>query len=254
MEKISVIMIVKNEESLLEEALKSVNWADEIIIVDAESTDNTINIAAKYTKGIFVHKWEGFAAQKRYALNLTSNEWVLNLDADERVSDNLKKEINKLDFSKIDGFKIPRDSYLLNRHITSCGWNNDYQLRLFRKSKVSVTERLVHEGFEINGRTEKLKFSLIHLTFMSIEKIVSKINNYSSLEAQEKFSNKKRVKIRTIILHALSAFLKDFFSLRGYKDGIYGFIISLFSGITTLLVYVKIWELQNSTKKKLNEI
>jgi glycosyltransferase involved in cell wall biosynthesis len=253
MEKISVIMIVKNEESFLEEALKSVSWADELIIVDAESTDNTLKIAAKYTDRIFVHKWEGFAAQKRYALNLTSNDWVMNIDADERVSDNLKKEISELNFSKADGFKIPRENYLLNRHITNCGWNNDYQLRLFRKSNVSVTERLVHEGFEINGTTEKLKSPLIHLTFVSIERIVAKINTYSSLEAQEKFRNKKRVKIYTIISHAFSAFLKDFFALKGYKDGIYGFVISLFSGITTLLVYVKIWELQSSPKKKLNE-
>jgi glycosyltransferase involved in cell wall biosynthesis len=244
-------MIVKNEESLLEDALKSVSWANEIIIVDSESTDGTINIAAKFTKKLFVHKWEGFAAQKRYALNLTSNEWIFNIDADERVSENLKKEINEIDFGNTDGFKIPRENYLLNRHITTCGLNNDYQLRLFRKSKVSVTERLVHEGFEINGRTEKLKSPLIHLTFISIKKIVSKINEYSSLEAQEKFSNTKRVKIYTIILHALSAFLKDFVSLKGYRDGIYGFVVSLFSGITTLLVYVKIWELQNSPEENI---
>ena len=253
MEKISVIMIVKNEESFLEEALKSVSWADELIIVDGESTDNTIKIAAKYTSRIFVNKWEGFAAQKKFALNLASNDWVFNLDADERVSDNLKKEINDLDFKKADGFKVPRKNYLLDRHIASCGWDNDYQLRLFRKSKVTVTERLVHEGFEIIGLTEKLKSTLIHLTFVSIERIVSKINTYSSLEAREKFRNTQRVKIHTIILHTLSAFLKDFFPLKGYKDGIYGFVVSLFSGITTLLVYVKIWELQNSPKKKVNE-
>ena len=84
-------MIVKNEESFLEEALKSISWADEIIIVDAESTDNTIKIAAKYTNRIFVHKWEGFAAQKRYALNLASNEWIFNIDADERVSEESEK-------------------------------------------------------------------------------------------------------------------------------------------------------------------
>jgi glycosyltransferase involved in cell wall biosynthesis len=244
-------MIVKNEESFLEDALKSVSWADELIIVDSESTDNTINIAVKYTNRLFVHKWEGFAAQKRYALNLTSNEWIINIDADERISEKLKKEINELDLSNADGFIIPRENYLLNRHITTCGWNNDYQLRLFRKSKVSVTDRLVHEGFEINGRSEKLKSPLIHLTYTSIERIVSKINRYSTLEAQEKFSNKKRVKIHTIIFHALSAFLKDFFSLKGYKDGIYGFVVSLFSGITSLLVYVKIWELQNSPKKEI---
>jgi glycosyltransferase involved in cell wall biosynthesis len=239
-------MIVKNEESYLEDALKSVSWADEIIIVDAESSDNTITIASKYTSRILIHKWEGFAEQKRFAMNLASNEWILNIDADERVSENLKKEIAGLNFNNADAYKIPRENYLLNRHITSCGWNNDYQLRLFRKSKTSVTERLVHEGFETTGRTSKLNSSLIHLTFTSIERTISKINNYSTLQAAEKLGKTKRVKIHTIILHAFSAFLKDFISLKGYRDGIYGFVISMFSGITTLLVYVKIWELQNS--------
>lgn len=242
-------MIVKNEESFLEDALKSVMWADEIIVVDSESTDNTINIAVKFTDRIYVRKWEGYASQKRYALELASNNWILNIDADERVSENLKKEIMNAEFNKIDGFKIPRENYVLNRHITTCGWDNDYQLRLFRRSEVSVTERLVHEGFEIKGRAEKLTSPLIHLTFVSIERIVSKINRYSSLEALEKFCNKKKVKIHTIFFHSLSAFLKDFISLKGYKDGIYGFVVSLFSGITTLLVYVKIWELQNFSEK-----
>jgi glycosyltransferase involved in cell wall biosynthesis len=246
MEKISVIMIVKNEESYLEDALKSVSWADEIIIVDAESTDNTIKIASKYTPEIFVHKWEGFAGQKRFALNLASNEWILNIDADERVSENLRNEIAGLNFNNADAYKIPRENYLLNRHITSCGWNNDYQLRLFRKSKASVTERLVHEGFESTGSTLRLNSSLIHLTFTSIEKTVSKINNYSTLQASEKLGKAGKVKIHTIILHSFSAFMKDFITQKGYKDGIYGFVVSMFSGITTLLVYVKIWELQNS--------
>ncbi|MDR3609163.1 MAG: glycosyltransferase family 2 protein [Ignavibacteriaceae bacterium] len=246
-------MIVKNEESCLEDALKSVNWADEIIVVDAESTDSTISIASKYTDRIFVHKWEGFAAQKRYALSLASNEWILNIDADERVSDNLKKEIMTFNSGAVDGYKIPRENYLLDRHISSCGWNNDYQLRLFRKSKASVTERLVHEGFEVNGSFDNLKSSLIHLTFTSTERTISKVNIYSSLQAQEKFNKTKKVKIHTIILHALSAFMKDFISLRGYRDGIYGFIVSLISGITTLLVYVKIWELQNSQDHSLRD-
>jgi glycosyltransferase involved in cell wall biosynthesis len=246
LEKISVIMIVKNEESFLGDALKSISWADEIILVDAESTDNSIKIASKYTNKIFVNKWEGFAAQKRFALNLASNDWILNIDADERVSEDLKKEINEIDFSLADGYKIPRNNYLLDKHITSCGWGNDYQLRLFRKSRASVTERLVHEGFEVSGNTAKLNSPIIHLTFTSIERTISKINEYSTLEAREKFICKKKVKIHTIISHSLSAFLKDFISMKGYKDGIYGFIVSMFSGITTLMVYVKIWELQST--------
>jgi len=249
-EKITVIMIVNNEERILAEALKSVSWADEIIVVDSESTDLTTSIAKQFTDKVFIHPWEGFARQKRYALSLASNEWILNIDADERVSEKLKGEIAALDFNSADGFKIPRENYLLNKHITSCGWNNDYQLRLFRKSKASVTERLVHEGFEVNGPVLKLKSRLIHLTFSSIEKTITKINKYSSLEAEEKFRSKRSVKGYTIILHGLSAFLRDFFSLKGYKDGVHGLVIALISGITTLLVYMKIWELQNSANKE----
>jgi glycosyltransferase involved in cell wall biosynthesis len=242
-------MIVKNEEAFLEDALKSVGWADELIVVDGESTDNTINIALKHTDKIFVHKWEGFAGQKRYALSLASNEWILNIDADERVSPDLKQEIEHLDTGSADGYKIPRENYLLNRHITTCGWNNDLQLRLFRKSKTSITDRLVHEGFEVKGSIGKLTSPLIHLTFSSLEKTLSKINNYSTLEAKEKYEETKRVKAHTILLHPLSAFLRDFISLKGYKDGMYGLLISFFSGITTLLVYLKIWEMQNSSDK-----
>jgi glycosyltransferase involved in cell wall biosynthesis len=247
-EKISVIMIVNNEEQILEEALKSVSWADEIIVVDSESTDLTVTIAKRFTNKIFVHSWEGFARQKTYALSLASNEWVLNIDADERISENLKNEIAGLDFSSTNGFKIPRENYFLKKHITSCGWNNDYQLRLFRKSIAKVTDKLVHEGFEVNGPVVKLNSNLIHLTFSSVEKTISKINKYSSLEAEEKFRYKRSVKGYTIIIHGLSAFLRDFFSLKGYKDGVHGLVIALISGITTLLVYVKIWELQNSVK------
>ena len=250
MEKISVIMIVMNEEMMLGEALKSVSWADEIIVVDSESKDRTTDIAKRYTNKVFVHPWEGFANQKKYALSLASNEWILNIDADERVSEKLKNEIAGLDFNSADGFKFHRENYLLNKHITTCGWDNDYQLRLFRKSKTRITDRLVHEGFEVNGAVLKLQSNLIHLTFLSIEKTISKINSYSSLEAEEKLRNKKNVKGSTIILHGLSAFLRDFLSLKGYKDGVHGLVIALISGMTTLLVYMKIWEHQISGNKE----
>lgn len=244
-------MIVNNEEQLLQDALESVRWADEIIVVDSESTDSTRQIALKYTDKVFIHKWEGYAPQKKYALSLASNDWILNIDADERISDPLKKEILNLDFSSAAGFKIPRQNYLLKKHITTCGWNNDYQLRLFKKSIASVTDRLVHEGFEVVGKVAILNSPLIHLTFTSIEKTIKKINIYSSLEAREKIKGKKKVKGSTIIVHGLSAFLRDYFSLKGYKDGVYGLVIALFSGITTLLVYMKIWELQISLNDKL---
>ena len=247
MEKISVIIITKNEEENIRDCLNSIKWADEILIVDSGSKDKTIEIAKGFTEKIFEKKWEGFAVQKRYALSLTSNELVLNLDADERVSEKLKEEIQGLNFS-YDGYFIPRENYFLNKKITTCGWEKDIQLRLFKKSSAKVTEKLIHEGFVVDGKVDYLKNPIVHFTFTSIEKSFSKINSYSTLQALEVYRNKKKVTSGTIVSHGLSAFLRYYFSLKGYKDGIFGLMISLFNSITTLLTYMKIWEYQNFKK------
>ena len=247
MEKISVIIITKNEEENIRDCLNSIKWADEILIVDSGSKDKTIEIARGFTEKIFEKKWEGFAVQKRYALSLTSNELVLNLDADERVSEKLKEEIQGLNFS-YDGYFIPRENYFLNKKITTCGWEKDIQLRLFKKSSAKVTEKLIHEGFVVDGKVDYLKNPIVHFTFTSIEKSFSKINSYSTLQALEVYRNKKKVTSGTIVSHGLSAFLRYYFSLKGYKDGIFGLMISLFNSITTLLTYMKIWEYQNFKK------
>lgn len=247
MEKISVIIITKNEEENIEDCLNSIKWADEVIVVDSGSKDKTIEIAKNFTDKIFEKRWEGFSIQKSYALSLASNEMVLNLDADERVSEKLKEEIENLNFS-YDGYFIPRENYFLNKKITTCGWEKDFQLRLFKKSKTKVTEKLIHEGFVVDGKIDYLKNPIVHFTFTSIEKNFSKINNYSTLQALEVYRNKRKVTSGTVISHGLSAFLRYYFSLKGYKDGIYGLMISIFNSITTLLTYMKIWEYQNFNK------
>lgn len=245
MEKISVIIITKNEESSIRECLKSVSWVDEIIVIDAESTDKTVELAKNYTGKIFIKEWEGFAKQKSYALAQAKNEWVLSIDADERISSSLKEEIQMLDFSSADGYLIQREDYFLKKHITTCGWNRDYQLRLFKKSKTHLTDRLVHEGFVVDGKVNHLKNHLIHYTFTSIEKTIIKINNYSTLQAIEKYKSSKKVSGWTITAHGVSSFFKSFFSLKGFKDGVHGLIISFIDSMTTFLTYMKIWEMQN---------
>ena len=247
MQNISVIIITKNEEENIKDCLDSLRWVNEIILVDSESNDRTVEIAKDYTDKIYIKKWEGFSVQKGYALDLTTNEWVLNIDADERVSDSLREEIVNLDYES-DGYFIPRENYFLNRKITTCGWEKDFQLRLFNKSKAKVTEKLIHEGFIVDGKTDYLKKPIIHYTFASIEKSFSKINSYTTLQALEVYKEKKKVKGITIVLHGLSAFLRYYFSLKGYKDGIYGLMISLFNSITTIMTYMKIWEYQNNKK------
>lgn len=241
---ISVIIITKNEVKNIKQCLESVSWADEIIIVDAESEDKTVELARQFTDKIFIKKWEGFVPQKKYALSLTNNEWILSLDADERVSPELKGEIKNINLNGIDGFFIKRKNYLFEKEITSCGWDKDYQLRLFKKSKVELPERLVHEGFKINGKTVYLSNVIHHHTFSSLHNYLIKVNSYTTLRAKEIYKSKKKVTALTIFTHAFSAFVRYYISLKGFKDGMHGLIISFINSVSTMLIYVKIWEKQ----------
>jgi len=147
MKNISAVIITRNEELNITDCLKSISWVDEIILVDAESTDKTVELAKYFTSKVFIHRWEGFAKQKEFAVSQASNEWILNVDADERISPFLKEEITSLIDKDIDGYYLRRENYFLKKHIKSCGWDNDYQLRLMRKSKTlckSLKKDIVH--------------------------------------------------------------------------------------------------------------
>ena len=245
MEKISVIIITKDEEKNISDCLKSVQWADEIIVVDSESTDRTVELAKKFTDKVVVRKWDGYVPQKKYALSLASNEWVLSLDADERITSELKDEILNTNSEKFDGYKIRRRNFLYNKEIKSCGWGNDYQLRLFRKNKTDLDERLVHEKFVINGEVSSLKQPMIHYTFGSFAEYFLKINYYTSLKAQEIYNKKRKINGWIIFIHTISSFFSFFIIKRGFKDGVYGLIISLLHSISTAMNYLKLWELKN---------
>jgi glycosyltransferase involved in cell wall biosynthesis len=245
MNNISVIIITKDEEKNISDCLKSVEWADELIVVDSESSDRTVEIARQFTDKVFIHKWEGYVAQKKYALSLAKNEWVLSLDADERVTPELKDEILNLSPGNFSGFKIRRKNFLIKKEITSCGWEKDYQLRLLKKDKTSFSDRLVHEKFIVDGPVETLRKPMLHYTFSSFSDYLNKINNYTSLKAQELFKKKKRIGGWTIFSHSVSAFFAFFFVRKGFKDGVYGLIISLLHSVSTMMNYIKLWELQN---------
>ncbi len=248
-EKISVIIITKNEEINIEDCLKSVMWSDEIILVDSESDDQTIEIAKQYTDKIYIHKWEGYSRQKQYALSLAKNDWVISLDADERITPELKDEINSGVLSKYDGYNIPRKNYFLGKHITGCGWDNDYQLRLFRKSKTEVSDNLVHESFIVNGKVGQLNERMVHYTYRNLKDAIAKMNNYSSLEALQKYKE-KNVTPLDFITHPASAFFQYFIVRKGFKDGRYGLMVSLLHAMTNMQIYMKIWELKNREKNE----
>lgn len=249
--KISVVIITGNEENNIKDCLQSVTWADEIIVVDSESSDNTVRIAGEFTDKVITQKWLGYAKQKSYAISLAKNEWVLSLDADERVTKELADEILNFDFeiAGFSAFRIKRENYFIGRKINECGWGNDYQLRLFKKSKTKLNERLVHEGFIVDGEVSNLKNSIIHFSYTNLKDGFDKINIYSSLEAEEKY-NRKKVTTFRIIFFPVLAFLQHYFIRKGIKDGKHGLMVSLMHAMTKLQVQMKIWEIKQTKNLK----
>jgi len=242
--KISVIIITGNEEENIRDCLESIKWADEIIVVDSESTDKTVEIVKAYTDNVFIKKWEGFSIQKKFTLNNANNSWIFSIDADERATSALADEIINKDLSNADGYYIRRENYFLGELITGCGWGNDYQLRLFNKSKTKLTDHLVHEGFVVDGKRLKLKSTIIHLTNKNLYQAIEKANKYSSLESVEKYKT-KNVSTVTIIFKPIFELYQHFVARKGYKNGVHGLLVSLIHALTKLMVLSKIWELNN---------
>lgn len=245
--KISVVIITGNEENNIKDCLKSVKWADEIIVVDSESSDETAKIAKDFTDKVLIHKWDGYSAQKTYAISLAKNDWILSIDADERVSDELAKEILEKDLTKHNGYFINRDNFFLGKLIRGCGWGNDLQLRLFKKSETKLSDRMVHEKFIVNGSVSELKNSFSHYSYQNLKDAFIKINNYSTLEANEK-ADKKTVNLFTLLISPPIYFLHHFIIRKGFIDGIYGALISYMHMITKLQVQLKIIEIKRNKK------
>ncbi|MHB1051281.1 MAG: glycosyltransferase family 2 protein [Bacteroidota bacterium] len=247
---ISVCIITKNEEANIARCVRSVQWADEIIVVDAESTDRTGVIARENGARVIERRWEGFAKQKEFAVLQASSEWVLSLDADEEVSDELEKEIREVlsAGTSYDGFEIARKSYFLGQWMRHGGWYPGYQLRLFRKSKTRMNHRPVHEGFMVDGRVGRLSSDINHYTYTSLHQYIDKMNDYSSLDVMNKISSQKIIRWYNFILNPLSAFLRMYISLQGFRDGLYGFFLAWYSALHVLVIYAKCWEYQIAQK------
>ena len=246
---ISVIIIAKNEEKNIEDCIRSVEWADEIVVVDGESTDNTQLLAKKFRNvNLIVNKFEGYTPQRQLALKNASHTWIFSLDADERATPELKDEIiRNINENKYDGFRIPRKSFFLNKWIRHCGWYPGYQMRLFKKNQVTVSERLVHEGYEVKGNIGILQNDILHYTVTSIENYMQRVNKYSTLQALEKM-HKKKVKFHDIFLRPPAAFFQHFFLKMGFLDGVHGLMVSYFDMVTNMLTYMKIYEFQTGKK------
>ena len=255
MHSLSIAIITFDEEKNIRACLKSVSWADEIIIVDGESKDRTIEICREFTDRIFVRKWPGFAAQKQFALEQCTHNWVLSLDADERIRPELAREIQDVlnNDTKKAGYLIARRSYFLGQWIRHCGWYPGYQVRLFRKSLTCVSNSRVHEGFVVTGEIGRLAHDIDHFSHPSLHSSLEKLNRYSTLEAIDRLERKK-VHWYDFVLHTFSAFLVKYIGQKGFLDGMHGFLLSWISAFLKMVLYMKIWLLQRSNSADVDKI
>lgn len=262
--KVSVVILTFNEERNLPDCLEAVNWADEIIMVDSSSSDKTIEIAKKFKCKVFQREFEGFGKLKNYAISKTSNNWILNLDADERVTNELRKEIeSELENPEFNGYYFPRKSYIGKKWLKYAGQYPSYQLRLFRKDKGRFEDSVIHERAKVKGKTGYMKNDLVHYNFRSWKGFIDKMNWLTSIEAKE-FLNKKFVSFypmkkikgffgeysrlrrggndrrtsyvlaRNVLsdyeigwllpLRFITTFIRLYFLQQGFRDGFYGFM------------------------------
>jgi len=252
--KISATIITFNEAANIRAAGESVAWADEIIVVDSGSSDDTCAIAASCGARVIQREWPGFAAQKQFAVDETANEWVLSLDADERVSPELRAEIAALrtrdDGQLADGYLIPRRSFYQGRWIRGGGWYPDWQLRLFRKSAGSWAPRLIHESVKMNAgaRIEKLVGDIHHHSVRDAAHHHRMIGErYAPLAAQQMFDEGRRTSGLKIAVAAPSAFIRSFILKGGFCDGVAGLSIASFAAHHAFLKHVMLWEKQKSS-------
>ncbi len=243
--KISATLIAGNEEDRIGDALASVAWADEIIVVvDARSTDRTAEIARQYTDRVFVHPWSGYAAQKRFAQEQATHEWIFSLDADERVSPELWHSIEQLkrEGPRHDGYRVARRAWYLGRWIQHSGWYPDYQLRLYRRDRARWVGEYVHESVRVEGSVGTLKGDLWHLTRRSLSEHHEVLNRYTTLAAEEAFAHGKRAGWFALCVRPLLAFLRSYVLRQGFRDGIPGLVISGFAAYYVFLKNAKLWE------------
>ena len=248
MSKISAIVIVYNEERNIRRCLESLTWADEIVVVDSYSQDRTKEIASAFTDKIFDVKWEGFGKKKEFARGKASFDWVLSIDADEVVSERLKREIKTIikNDETPGGYYIPRLSNFLGKWIRHGGWYPDYVLRLFKKNKGRFDLSLVHEKLILDEKAGFMKSELLHYSDPDIRHYLLKLDKYTTLGAEKLFQEGKGTSLFDLILRPPAIFSKMFILRGGFLDGWHGYLLACLSSFHVFVKYVKLWYLRKS--------
>ena len=243
---LSVIIITKNEASHIGRCLESVAWADEIIVLDSGSEDDTVAICRQYTDKVYQTDWPGFGIQKQRALDKAVGDWVLSVDADEVVTLELRAEIeNALQQEHYQGYLIPRLSSYCGRQMRHGGWWPDYVLRLFRRDCGRFTDSVVHESIIVQGRSGRVSSPLLHDAFVDLDEVLHKVNCYSTLGAASLYQRGIRSSLSKAFLKALWTFIRTYWLKAAILDGRQGLMLSISNAEGTYYKYLKLLELQN---------
>jgi glycosyltransferase involved in cell wall biosynthesis len=247
MATLTVITLTLNEERNIADCLAGVRWADELIVVDSGSTDRTVEIARQHTDHIYTIAWTGYGAARNFALDRAHGDWVLWLDADERMTEELAAEIRSVLASPTGaaGYQVARRAYFLGRWIKHCGWYPSRVTRLFRRGQGRFSETRVHEQLLTEGNIGMLHSDLLHYTDPDLRHYLAKFNMYTTLAAADMRAAGRRCTVFDLLVRPPFLFMKMYLIRLGFLDGLHGLILSVLSAAYVFTKYAKLWELEN---------
>ena len=242
---VTATVITFNEAVNLTAALESVAWADEIVVVDSQSTDDTVAIARRFTDRVFVRPWPGYVAQKNFAAAQATHNWIFSIDADERVSPSLANELHALMATgpEAPAYRVPRIAYHLGRWVRSTDWYPDHQLRLYDRQRARWTGRHVHESVTADGPVVDLRGELLHYPYRDLAHHLQTMDRYTTLAARQMHEDGRRAGWLDLAVHPPAAFLRNYVLRAGFRDGVPGLIISAMNARYVGLKFAKLWEL-----------
>jgi len=243
---LSVAIITFNEEDRLSDCLASLSFASDVVVVDSGSKDRTVDIAEEYGARVFLQPWLGFGPQKQFAIDKCDHEWVLVLDADERIPGETAEAISAaITGEGFEGYSLPRKNVFSGRWIKRMGWWPDRVVRLFHKTAGRMSEHLVHEAVLVEGRVGEIKDPIIHLTNRDLRQTIEKINKYSTIGAEELFVKKRKVNVFTPIMRGGWAFFYNYFFRFGFLDGYQGLVVAVSDCVNKFFKYAKLKEMND---------
>jgi glycosyltransferase involved in cell wall biosynthesis len=253
-QSVSAIVVCFNEEDRIADCLESLRWCDEVVVVDSFSTDRTPDICRSYTNRFIQRPWAGYRDQKAFAHSQTTKDWVLLVDSDERVTPALREEIQaslRRDGGAYVGYALPRLVFYLNRWWRRGGWYPDYDVRLFRRERVTWGGSDPHEKILVDGKVGRLKNPLHHFSYRNIDDHIQRINRFTSISSQELQKEGGHWRLSDALLRPAARFFRSYILKRGFMEGFAGFYVAVTAAIYVFLKYAKLWEIELEERKKI---